>query len=126
MRRIGWPQCRPLACAFLALQTLLTSLALLPGTAVAQSSQELASQDPSPRILRQTVFNIPFTASDQVVEVHLFVSVDGGQSWQFYSRRHPSTGHFPFRAARDGRFWFASRTIDQSLQAPDTSRLRPE
>lgn len=65
---------------------------------------------------RQNTFLIPFTVDDSrglPLEIQLFVSADRGASWQLYARQRPSDSHFRFRAARDGEYWFAPKTLDQ-------------
>jgi len=71
---------------------------------------------------RQTVFAIPFTIerptlpSEEPSEVQLYVSVDRSATWQLCGRVAPSQGQFLFRAARDGEYRFAIRTLDRSGQ----------
>jgi len=75
---------------------------------------------------RQYMFAVPFRVSPpaqparQPVEVQLFVSGDRGTTWQLYSRTAPTQRQFLFRAAGDGEFWFAVRTLDRGGQ------LRPQ
>lgn len=76
-------------------------------------------------------FMIPFqlaTQSSDVSEVHLHVSVDQGKQWQLYKRQAPSASGFPFRATKDGEYWFAVRTIgrEQDLRPPSQLDLKPE
>ena len=82
-----------------------------------------------PWVSRQTTFNIPFTVDlsrGMPREVQLFVSQDTGKTWHFYGRQVPTAKSFPFRAAGDGEFWFASRTIDPQRAVPPVEQLRPE
>ncbi|MDA1054954.1 MAG: hypothetical protein O3C40_31410 [Planctomycetota bacterium] len=82
-----------------------------------------------PWISRQTTFNIPFSVDlsrGMPREVQLFVSQDAGKTWHFYGRQVPTAKSFPFRAAGDGEFWFASRTIDPQRSVPQVEQLRPE
>ncbi|MBC8357048.1 MAG: hypothetical protein H8E66_34185 [Planctomycetes bacterium] len=82
-----------------------------------------------PWVSRQTTFNIPFSADlsrGVPREVQLFVSQNAGKTWHFYGRQIPTAKSFPFRAAGDGDFWFASRTIDPQRSVPPVERLRPE
>ena len=127
MRGIGIIASRP---ALSQVLVCILALALWSGLGLATDSagQETTQTELSPRVLRQVAFNIPFNVngSRKPVEVQLYVSTDAGVTWKFYARRLPSAGHFPFRAGGDGQFWFASRTVDQSRGAPDTSGLRPE
>lgn len=78
---------------------------------------------------RQNVFAIPFMVDRRVaqpVEVHLYVSVDRGNSWQLYARQPPNTRQFTFRAGGDGEYWFASRTLDANRQPLPTGPPKPE
>lgn len=98
--------------------------------AVALLGQTTAGTPPNlPEVLtsRQPVFAIPFrvdSTSDptrQPVEVQLYVSNDNGDHWQQYAKATPAQQHFMFRAAEDGEYWFAIRTVDRSGQAkPET------
>ena len=131
MRGIGIGRGAVLASAGTGGRVLALCWAVLSGIVPAQEPGPVPTQPrPAlhPRVLRQTAFNIPFSVdgSLKVIEVQLFVSTDQGATWQFYARRHPSAGHFPFRAQGDGAFWFASRTVDQTLRPPDIKNLRPE
>ncbi len=82
-----------------------------------------------PWVSRQTTFNIPFSVDlsrGMPREVQLFVSQDAGKTWHFYGRQVPTAKSFPFRAAGDGDFWFASRTIDPQRAVPPVEQLSPE
>jgi hypothetical protein len=86
----------------------------------------------SPQPTRNTAFIIPFTI-DQThpsqggpIEVQLLISTDRGANWHLYSRQKPTDGQFHFRAAKDGEYWFASRTIDAQNRARPEGTLRPE
>lgn len=80
-------------------------------------------------------FGVPFTVSAQdplPQEVQLYVSGDRGVTWSLYGRKRPAANmapeesEFPFRAARDGLYWFALRTIDRSGHARPDGPLQPE
>ena len=78
---------------------------------------------------RQGEFAIPFSIDSRVsqpVEVHLYVSTDQGRNWQLHARQRPSAGHFVFRAAADGEYWFASRTLDGTPRNQSRAAPRPE
>ena len=78
---------------------------------------------------RQTSFSIPFSVDRRVaqpVEVHLYMSTDGGTNWQLASRQPPSTRQFVFRARGDGEYLLASRTIDANQRAQPDGTLTPE
>ena len=95
----------------------------LAGLAIGQSGA------PSTAYLRQTTFNIPFrvdAAVEDPVEVQLFVSTDGGRTWQFASRETPATGRFAYQVPREGTYWFASRTIGRRGRPADPNGLAAE
>ena len=78
---------------------------------------------------RQTVFAIPFAVDRRIaqpMEVHLYVSLDQGATWQLHSRQPPNTSQFTFRARGDGEYWFASRTLDGNQQSRPQGPLQPE
>ena len=93
-----------------------------------RNSQPAASSD-APVILRQSTFNLPFTVNPSAgvpSEIQLYVSTDRGASWRFYERAAPAAGSFPFRAPRDGEYWFALQTVEpDGRSAPRTQDLRP-
>ena len=61
-------------------------------------------------------FKIPFDIepADKAIlkSIELYVSDDKGGSWRLSSSTNPSSKAFTFRAARDGEYWFAVRTLD--------------
>lgn len=62
-------------------------------------------------------FRIPVTILPEVRslvrEVRLWVSDDRGYHWKEFGQNPPDRPEFPFRASRDGEFWFALQTVDQ-------------
>ena len=68
---------------------------------------------------KQHFFAIPFRISppenpnQAPREVQLYVSGDRGATWQLYTRAEPTQRQFLFRAASDGEYWFAVRTVDR-------------
>lgn len=79
---------------------------------------------------RLTAFSIPFkvdNASENYIEVQLYLSRDQGKTWQFHSRQKPDAGEFPFRSSGDGEYWFSLKTLDRNRQlVPDGKITRPE
>ncbi|WP_235905693.1 hypothetical protein, partial [Tautonia marina] len=78
-------------------------------------------------------FRIPFNIQDpamleQIAEVHLYVSSDRGLSWEYAGNTAPDQLAFPYRAPRDGEYWFAVRTRDRQnrLYPPDMEQVRPK
>lgn len=82
-----------------------------------------------PVYTRQTAFAIPYNIDRtevRPVDVLLFVSADQGAKWSLYARQNTVPGQFLFRAARDGEYWFASRSTYPGMPNPAESTLRPE
>lgn len=78
---------------------------------------------------RLSTFGIPITAPakrEGVKEIQLHVSADQGKTWHLYYRVAPTDKFFPFKAAADGEYWFATRVVDSSLRAAPEADLRPE
>ena len=71
---------------------------------------------------KQHFFAIPFritppeNPNQAPREVQLYVSGDRGATWQLYTRAEPTQRQFLFRAASDGEYWFAVRTVDRQGQ----------
>lgn len=62
-------------------------------------------------------FQIPFSidpSGTQPTAVQLFVSTDEGKTWQQQGSVSPEAGHFDFRAAAEGNYWFTVRTVDSA------------
>ncbi len=82
------------------------------------------SAPPLPPIVatKQHFFAIPFritppeNPNQAPREVQLYVSGDRGTTWQLYTRAEPTQRQFLFRAASDGEYWFAVRTVDRQGQ----------
>lgn len=87
------------------------------------------SANGQPLQLPYAQFQIPFTvdATGPVPRlVQLWVSTDGGSSWQLQGNAAPDSRNFPFRAAAEGLYLFSVRTIDDAgnSHAPSTPPLR--
>jgi hypothetical protein len=86
-----------------------------------------APEAPTPLATRQTSFTIPFAVDPGAArEVQLHVTRDQGRNWSLYARQTPESGHFLFRAAEDGEYWFASQTIDLQGRPLGGETLAPE
>ncbi len=128
------PICAALACVLTILQSISPREAQsqpgYSGPGYAGPAAAPSGGAPLPLFAtRQTVFAIPFTVDRRVVqpvEVHLYVSVDQGTTWQLHSRQAPSTRQFTFRAQGDREYWFSSRTLDGAQQAQSQGPLQPE
>jgi hypothetical protein len=60
-------------------------------------------------------FLIPFQIApngSQPSAVHLYVSTDQGETWQLHGKTNPDAKHFEFRAAAEGYYLFAVKTVD--------------
>ncbi|CAN5903579.1 hypothetical protein BH23PLA1_BH23PLA1_06190 [soil metagenome] len=76
-----------------------------------------AAQAEAPIVFsREPAFKIPFSVEpadrERIAEVHLYYSADRGLSWERAGSTSPDQIAFPFRASRDGEYWFAVRTRD--------------
>ncbi len=104
---------------------IATILAVL-GQAFRDAPLAVAQQaEPAVTATRQHAFIIPFRIEparlpqEQPVEVQLHVSSDQGMTWTIADKVKPDKGQFVFRAAHDGEYWYAIRTVDaQGLARP--------
>ncbi len=95
-----------------------------PAGAAANAEKRPGSAPPLPPIVatKQHFFAIPFritppeNPNQAPREVQLYVSGDRGTTWQLYTRAEPTQRQFLFRAASDGEYWFAVRTVDRQGQ----------
>ena len=79
-------------------------------------------------VLRSRSFNFPMAwdpQSKNIELVRLFVSDDRGTSWRRVSDHKPGDKRAPFKADRDGEFWFSLQTqrTDGSLEPAMVERL---
>lgn len=101
-----------------------TTAAAAAGTAKEKPSGAAAAAAALPPIVatKQHFFAIPFritppeNPNQAPREVQLYVSGDRGATWQLYTRAEPTQRQFLFRAASDGEYWFAVRTVDRQGQ----------
>jgi hypothetical protein len=103
---------------------LAVTLAAQMGTA---PTGTIPPASPAPIVTQQRFFAIPFHVNPvddptrQLVEVQLLVSDDRGAHWDLYTKAPPTQQQFLFRAAADGEYWFALRTVDSTgHQWPET------
>ena len=71
-----------------------------------------------PNVISTTMtgFGVPFSINDpdnRFIEVHLYVSKDRGQTWQYHDRTGPRETQFPYQSKGDGEYWFALKTLDR-------------
>ncbi len=61
-------------------------------------------------------FRVPFNVDPadrpRLKEIQLWVSQDKGLVWEFYGHVPPDQPNFPYKAPRDGEYWFTVRTKD--------------
>lgn len=103
--------------------------ALASGTPVA-CAQAAAGNASAPLFSRHAEFSIPFRLDAQAVrtgeiaEIQLYVSDDAGATWRLAGRVEPSATVFPFRASKDGLYWFVLHTVrrGEPVGAPPTDR----
>ncbi len=94
----------------LALLTLAPAALAAPATTRTPRSPTVYHKSRSFRI----PFNVDPADRSRLSEVQLWVSEDSGYTWKAKSRTTPDHPHFTFRAARDGEYWFAVRTVDKA------------
>lgn len=76
-------------------------------------------------------FRIPFNIDEadrpRIKEVQLYISTDGGASWQSAGRASPDQPSFTYRAPSDGEYWIAVRTLDTKgrLYPLDDATIEP-
>jgi len=100
---------------------LLLSLLIPSGAAVAQELPTFFAKN--------SKFAVPYQVNsngNQIVEVQLFYSADGGRSWAMYSKRTPDRGQFVFDAGKEGEFWFGLKTIDRNQRVFPPGEVKPE
>ena len=101
------------------LSHLLLAVTLASQTGTAPTGTTLLPS-PAPIVTQQRLFAIPFHVNQvndparQPVEMQLYVSADHGTHWDLYTKAQPTQQHFVFRAADDGEYWFAIRTVDRA------------
>lgn len=76
-------------------------------------------------------FGIPFQIKseengDAVEHVELLYSDDGGAHWHLYGRTSAERGSIPFKARRDGEFWFVFRTLSLSGAVKQPNPMLPQ
>ena len=143
--QVGWARCAPRGSRLVLYCLLVSCTIVLPWhdlrccaqAPVASSGVQsgaapsLPSAAPSlqPYHIRSRRFSLPIQihqASYIVTAVQLYVSIDGGQSWQLYAQQPPNVREFAFQAPRDGSYWFASKTVDDRNQSHPEGPPQPE
>lgn len=95
-------------------------------------SAEAWAQQPNAIFTNQPGFRIPYRFDQaemkrlRAKEIRLFLSRNGGLEWQHVQTVAPEAGRFDFKAAVDGEYWFAVRTLDGAGQLhPDANVVEP-
>ncbi len=110
------------------LVAILASIASGTGT---DSNILMAAPQEGPRRLVTNLrgFGIPFQINandDTFIEVHLYLSRDGGRNWSFQGRQTTDQQECPFHATADGDYWFALKTLDRDRRLLPEGQTRPE
>ncbi len=75
-------------------------------------------------------FTVPFRINNQngkYIEVHLYVSANRGDSWNFYAKQDVNQDGFKFTCQQDGEYWFALKTLDRNRRLiPVGNVVQPE
>jgi hypothetical protein len=94
-----------------------------PTTDAAAKSYSGAENEPRRIPTRLATFGIPIVAPsnrENIKEIQLHVSADLGKTWHLYYRVGPTDKYFPFKAAADGEYWFATRIVDAASRSSAT------
>ncbi len=109
---------------------LVVTILLLTDSAKGQTSAARPPTKPTSKLTtNKRSFEIPFSidASDQnIVEVVLHESQNGGRNWREYATKNPAAAKFQFECSQDGEYWFALQTTNRNGQKSPASRFRPE
>lgn len=107
-------------------------LRMLCGFAVLAYSAAAWAQQPQPIVTNQPGFRIPYRFDQaemrrlRAKEIRLFLSRNAGSEWRHVQTVAPEVGRFDFKAAADGEYWFAVRTLDGANQLhPDANVVEP-
>lgn len=110
---------------------LVCALVLAAAPASADEAAAPPASPPKPIYARSRQFSIPFSVEPasqhhRTVEVQLYVSTDGGETWRKYASVKPEAGSFRFQARTDGPYWFHVRTKDSQGQLHPQQPGKPE
>lgn len=89
---------------------------ILVGFEATFAATAIAAPPVKPSYWRETRFSVLFTlppadaAKDSPREVELHVSADKGKTWEVAGRAKPTDKAIPFKAPKDGEYWFMPRT----------------
>ncbi len=109
---------------------VLTAAAALAGWSAPLRAQSTGNGASPPLATRHAEFSIPFRLDPRavrnggIVEVQLYVSDDAGATWRLVGRVEPAATAIPFRASKEGLYWFVLHTVrhGQPVEAPPTDR----
>ena len=116
----------------LALSMFAALAGLLCDATLLRAQGPIAPEIPAAIYSRQRVFSIPFKIEQpapggvQPRGVQLHVSEDQGRTWRVAEQLPPTADRFPFRAERDGEYWFFVRTQDEMGQLQPVGPPHPE
>jgi len=92
----------------------LTSLALVLLSAV---DPDPTKEEPGEYTLETRDFELPVRViperRGEIGSILLFLSEDRGRTWKQVDTAAPDKKGFPFKANRDGSFWFAIQIVDK-------------
>ena len=117
---------------FVIVLALVFSVFALSAAGAPQYASQSGNPAPSvPRVIStsMTGFGVPFSINDpdnRFIEVHLYVSKDRGQTWQYHDRTHPQETQFPYQSKNDGEYWFALKTLDRDRKLNPDGEPQPE
>jgi len=109
---------------------LMAAMAALAGGMGRDCAPAVAGDRSAPLATRYAEFSIPFRLdlpagrNSEIAEVQLYVSDDAGATWRLAGRVEPTATAFPFRAPKEGLYWFVLHTVrrGEPVGAPPTDR----
>ena len=103
---------------FVITLTLILSFFAVSALGSSNAPQTNGPTTTGPPVISTTMtgFGVPFSINDpdnRFIEVHLYVSKDRGQTWQYHDRTDPRETQFAYQSKGDGEYWFALKTLDR-------------
>src|SRR5262245_47741014 len=111
------------------MRALLTAtVALLTASAALAQSGGVGTTPANPKHIASRFFKFPFEIKNaqNIRQLKLYISPNGGASWDLHSTAGPFQREFEVRVDRDGPYAFAIQTVysNGDLYPPDASALQ--